>query len=447
MDWFWKYSFDQMLQPLLQNGSLHIVMPDGEKRIYGDATGKPILVRIHNMATVRKLALSPELALGEAYTNGSLTIDGDDLQSFLAMLVLNVDPAGADRVWWQKPVIKMRAILRGLKQNNMVPQARRNVAHHYDLSGQLYDLFLDESRQYSCAYFKEKSDTLEQAQAQKIDHITRKLLIEPGMRVLDIGCGWGGMAMTLAQDYGANVVGITLSKEQHAFATERAKQAGLSDRVEIRLCDYRNIEEYFDRIVSVGMFEHVGLRHFDEYFTTLRNRLSPEGIALVHTIGWSRASKDTNPWIAKHIFPGGYVPSVSETMAAVEKAQLWATDIECWRLHYAYTLRQWYDRFIQNQDVARNIYDDQFVRMWRFYLAASEQTFRHGYQAVYQFQLSRKIDAVPLTRDYLYLRPDQTLSPLVRKKRKPDLVTLSGIPAPPNRKRRPAITPHKGAAP
>lgn len=445
MDWLWKFAFDRMLRPVLRQGALIVVLPDGEALTYGDATSKPVRVHIHDMRTLRHLAFSPELALGEAYTDGSLTIEGDELHALLALLVQNVDPAGANRVWWQKPVLKMRAVLRGVTQNNLVPQARRNVAHHYDLSGQLYDLFLDEDRQYSCAYFEDPSDTLEQAQAQKKDHIARKLLIEPGMRVLDIGCGWGGMALTLAKDYGANVVGITLSKEQHAFATARAKQAGLSDRVEFRLCDYRNVEEHFDRIVSVGMFEHVGLRHFGVYFDAIRDRLTPEGIALVHTIGWSRTSKDTNPWIAKHIFPGGYVPSVSEAMSAVEKAKLWTTDIECWRLHYAYTLRHWFNRFSQSHDAVLKIYDDRFVRMWRFYLAASEQTFRHGYQAVYQFQLSRKIDAVPITRDYLYASPVLAPSLQVGKKRKPDLVPLASIPLPPSRKRRQASTPHKGA--
>jgi cyclopropane-fatty-acyl-phospholipid synthase len=400
-----EYAFDKMLRSILQDCNLHVVMPSGETYRYGNQSGDPVVVGLHDAATVRRLALNPELALGEAYMDGSLTIADDDLQQFLGLIVRNVRRTGYDRVWWQKPLLKSRTALRRLARNNFAERARRNVAHHYDLSGRLYDLFLDDDRQYSCGYFKEKTDTLAQAQHHKKQHIARKLMIQPGMSVLDIGCGWGGMALTLAKDYGASVVGITLSEEQHSFATRRVKQAGLEDQIEIRLCDFRDVKEDFDRIVSVGMFEHVGLRHYDDYFCTIRDRLSPDGIALIHTIGWTGPPEGTNPWIAKYIFPGGYIPMVSEAMSAVEKAQLWATDIECWRLHYAYTLRHWYDRFRERETEVATLYDDRFVRMWRFYLAACEQTFRHGSQAVFQFQLSRGIDAVPLTRDYIYAQP------------------------------------------
>ncbi|WP_435000962.1 class I SAM-dependent methyltransferase [Sulfitobacter sp. MF3-043] len=391
-----------MLRSLMQDGALHVIMPSGASHRYGNLVGDPITVRLRDISCVRHLALNPEMALGEAYMNGALTIDGDDLQEFLALIVRNVQRAAGNRVWWQKPLLKSRAAFRWLAQNNVVERARGNVAHHYDLSGRLYELFLDNDRQYSCGYFKDPTETLDQAQARKKEHIARKLLIEPGMTVLDIGCGWGGMALTLARDFGARVVGTTLSKEQHAYATQRAKRDGLADRINFRLCDYRHVEGTFDRIVSVGMFEHVGLRHFNDYFQTIRDRLSPDGIALIHTIGWMAPATGTNPWIAKYIFPGGYIPTVSEAMSAVEKARLWAADIECWRLHYAYTLRHWYNRFRQNEDQVAAMYDDRFVRMWRFYLAACEQTFRNGPQAVFQFQLSRNIDAVPLTRDYLY---------------------------------------------
>jgi cyclopropane-fatty-acyl-phospholipid synthase len=271
----------------------------------------------------------------------------------------------------------------------------------------LYDLFLDADRQYSCGYFRNLEDTLEQAQTNKKHHIARKLMIVPGMRVLDIGCGWGGMARTLARDYGAKVLGITLSEQQHAYAVETARREGLSDQVAYQLCDYRDVTGTFDRIVSVGMFEHVGLPHYNTYFKTIKDRLSPDGIALVHTIGWTGPPDATNPWIAKYIFPGGYIPTVSEVMQAVEATCLWPADIECWRLHYAYTLQHWSERFDANADAICDLYDDRFVRMWRFYLAACEQTFRHGRQAVFQFQLSRQIDAVPLTRDYLYSQPEK----------------------------------------
>ena len=400
-----EYALDKMLRSILQDCNLRVVMPSGETLSYGNQIGDPIKVRLHDTATVKRLALNPELALGEAYVDGSLTIANDDLQRFLGLVVQNVRRAGHERVWWQKPLLKFRTALRRLAQNNFAERARGNVAHHYDLSGRLYDLFLDEDRQYSCGYFKDPSESLEQAQAHKKQHIARKLMIQPGMRVLDIGCGWGGMALTLAKDYGAHVVGITLSEEQHAYATRRVIDVGLQDQIEIRLCDYRDVKGNFDRIVSVGMFEHVGLRHFDEYFRSIRDRLSPDGIALIHTIGWTGPPEGTNPWIAKYIFPGGYIPTVSEAMSAIEMARLWATDIECWRLHYAYTLRHWYERFQANESEIAALYDDRFVRMWRFYLAACEQTFRHGPQAVFQFQLSRNIDAVPLTRDYIYAQP------------------------------------------
>jgi cyclopropane-fatty-acyl-phospholipid synthase len=396
----WQVALDRMLRHMLRSGTVIVAMPDAATHTYGDGSGRPVTVRLRDRATLRHLVLDPELALGEAYMNGSLTIEGDRLQDLLALVVQNRDSAA--RIWWQQPLGKLRDNLRRLTQYNVATRARRHVAHHYDLSGSLYDLFLDDDRQYSCGYFQRPEDTLEAAQAQKKDHIAHKLMIEPGMRVLDIGCGWGGMALTLAKDHGAEVLGITLSEEQHAVASRRAARAGLSDRAAFRLCDYREVTGTFDRVVSVGMFEHVGLPHYDTYFRTVRDRLSPEGIALLHTIGWTAPPHATNPWLAKYIFPGGYVPTLSEITKAIERSRLWAADIECWRLHYAYTLRHWFNRFSANEDAVRALYDARFVRMWRFYLAASEQTFRHGRQAVFQIQLSRKIDAVPLTRDYLY---------------------------------------------
>ena len=395
----WQKALDKMLRSTLGRGNICICMPDGRVHRYGDETGQPLTVRLTDTATVRRLVINPELAFGESYMNGTLTVDGDEIQALIGLIVQNLN--ATQRVWWQRPLLRLRVALRRFAQNNVVHRAKRNVAHHYDLSGQLYDLFLDEDRQYSCAYFRDPSDTLEQAQTNKKHHIASKLLIKPGMRVLDIGCGWGGMAITLARDYGADVVGITLSKEQHAYAVERAAREGLSDRIDFRLCDYREVTETFDRVVSVGMFEHVGLPHFDTYFQTIKDRLSPDGIALVHTIGWTGPPDATNPWIAKYIFPGGYIPTASETLAAIERSRLWTADIEFLRLHYAYTIRHWFDRFLENQSTVKDLYDERFVRMWKFYLAASEQTFRHGRQAVFQFQLSKKIDSVPLTREYL----------------------------------------------
>ena len=396
----WQKALDLMLRRLLQKGSLMVTLPDGECHHYGDGSGDQLQVLIHDDATVRHLARNPQLALGEAYMNGTLTIEKGDLVGLLGLIIVNRD--STPPIWWQRILPQLRMSLRRFSQNNIARRSQRNVAHHYDLSDKLYDLFLDPDRQYSCGYFRHADDTLEQAQANKKHHIARKLLIEPDMQVLDIGCGWGGMALTLARDYGAKVVGITLSKRQHAYAVANAERQGLSDRVTYKLCDYRTVTDKFDRIVSVGMFEHVGLPHFNAYFGAIRNLLGADGVALIHTIGWTAQPDATNPWIAKYIFPGGYIPTLSEMTKAVEKSHLWVADIECLRLHYAYTLRHWAERFDKNEDAIRTLFDDRFVRMWRFYLTACEQTFRHGRQAVFQVQLSRKINAVPLTRDYLY---------------------------------------------
>jgi len=431
MTGIWQHALDRMLRTLIKVGSLRVVMPRGQTGDYGDPSNTPVTVRLLDVATIRHFVLNPELALGEAYMNGTLVIDDDDLHGLLAVVVHNVRNAGKTPVWWQKLSELSRASLRGLSQKNLLARSKLNVAHHYDLAGQLFDLFLDDDRQYSCGYFQQANATLEQAQTDKKAHIARKLLIKPGMSILDIGCGWGGMALTLARDHGARVVGITLSEEQYAFATERAAREGLSDRIQFRLCDYRQVEGTFDRIVSVGMFEHVGLPHYDDYFATIRNRLSPDGIALIHTIGWAAPAKATNPWIAKHVFPGGYIPTLSEVMTAIEQNRLWSTDIECWRLHYAYTLRHWYDRFCAHEDEVRELYDERFVRMWRFYLVACEQTFRYAPQAVFQMQLSRRVDAVPLTRDYLYDAGRMAPRPLMEGIRKPVLVAQSGQRHPP----------------
>ncbi len=396
----WNALLDRLLRHLVKRGTLTLRFPDGSRQTYGDGGEPAVDVAVHRRATVRALILNPELALGEAYMNGGLTIGNDDLRGLLTLLLRNRSERGL--LWWQRPLQWLRKALRRLGQFNPVGRARRNVAHHYDLSGELYELFLDRDRQYSCAYFRRPDDTLEQAQENKKHHIARKLLIRPGMRVLDIGCGWGGMALTLARDYGAHVVGVTLSEEQHAVATRRAEEAGLADRVEFRLMDYREVSESFDRIVSVGMFEHVGVPHYREYFRQVRDRLKPDGIALIHTIGRTDGPGTTNPFILKYIFPGGYVPAMSEAMAAIERERLTATDVEIWRLHYAETLRNWLARFEANIERARAIYDERFCRMWRFYLLGSELAFRLDGQVVFQFQLARDQEAVPLTRDYLY---------------------------------------------
>ncbi len=396
-----------MIDRFILTGALDVTYPDGQRHRYGPGPGLDAHITLTDPALPRRLVLSPELALGEGYMDGTLTIAGDDLDGFFALMLRNAahPPAGLRAL-----DLHLRRWKRWWDQANPAHRSRENVAHHYDLSGALYDLFLDADRQYSCAYFTDPDMTLDQAQIAKTHHIAAKLCLKPGMEVLDIGCGWGGMALTLARDYGVRVLGVTLSREQHKLAGDRARRAGLSDRVRFELMDYRDLRGQFDRIVSIGMFEHVGLPQYGTYFDQIRDRLAPGGVALIHTIGRAAPPGATSPWIAKYIFPGGYVPALSEMSAAVERAGLYPTDLEVWRLHYAQTLRHWHDRFAANQHRARALYDDRFCRMWRYYLKASEHSFRHNRQCVFQFQLARRQDAVPLTRDYLYAaRPPAAL--------------------------------------
>ncbi|WP_438976251.1 class I SAM-dependent methyltransferase [Roseicyclus sp.] len=395
----WNKALDRMLDGFIVTGRLTLTYPDGATRRYGPGQGADVQITLCDPALPRRLVRAPELALGEGYMDGTLTLEGDDLDGFFTLVTQN---AAHPPVGLRALDMRLRTWRRWFDQANPAHRSRANVAHHYDLSGALYDLFLDADRQYSCAYFRDPGMTLEQAQAAKKHHIAAKLCLSPGMEVFEIGCGWGGMALTLAQDYGVKVLGVTLSVEQHKIATERAARAGLSDRVRFALADYRSIRGQFDRIVSIGMFEHVGAPHFTEYFDQIRDRLTPDGVALIHTIGRAGPPGATSPWITKYIFPGGYVPALSEMAAAVEVAKLYPTDLEVWRLHYAETLRHWHDRFAANADRARALYDDRFCRMWRYYLKACEHTFRHNHQCVFQFQLARRQDAVPLTRDYLY---------------------------------------------
>ncbi|MET4698964.1 cyclopropane-fatty-acyl-phospholipid synthase [Constrictibacter sp. MBR-5] len=346
-----------------------------------------------------RILLRPSLALGEAYMDGTITIEQGTLRDLLHLCTSNLEALG------RHPIGAVRGeldrMLRRLQQDNRLGRARANIAHHYDLSGALYDLFLDRDRQYSCAYFHTGAETLEEAQEKKKRHIMAKLLLEPGMRVLDVGSGWGGLALEMAQTARVDVTGLTLSQEQLSVANERAVAAGLSSHVRFALRDYREEQGSYDRIVSVGMFEHVGVAHYRTYFDTLRNRLNPDGIALVHAIGRADPPGSTDPWLRKYIFPGGYCPALSEVLAAVERSGLWVTDIEILRLHYAETLRHWLERFQANRDRAQAIYDERFCRMWEFYLAVCEAAFRNGPMMVFQLQLVRRRDAVPLTRDYI----------------------------------------------
>ncbi len=395
----WTALLDRMLDHIVQVGTLRLTLPDGTRRSYG--RGAPeIALRLADPALPARILRNPSLAIGEAYMEGTLEVEGDDLRGFFRLIIPNVNAAG--QPWFLEPLQLARRARRRLRQFAPVSKAKRNVAHHYDLSRALYDLFLDEDRQYSCAYFARPDMTLDEAQAAKKHHIAKKLRIEPGMRVLDIGCGWGGMGLTLARDYGAEVVGVTLSTEQHALATERVRAAGLEGKVDIRLRDYREVSETFDRIVSVGMFEHVGVPHYNEYFSFVRGALADDGLALIHSIGHVGPANEAEPWIVKYIFPGGYTPALSEMQRAIDRQFLVTCDIEALRLHYAKTLGHWHDRFMARADEARALFDDRFVRMWRWYLLSMEASFEVGTLLVYQAQLAKRLDAAPITRDYLY---------------------------------------------
>ena len=394
--------FGILLRKVIKDGYLVVYDADGTRHEYGNASAPDkVIIRLHAKALHWKLAVNPRLYIGEAYMDGTLTVeDGGSIYDLVALLVRNTayERVGSlDRANFQ-----VRRILRSFAQANPAARSKRNVAHHYDLSDALYALFLDKNRQYSCGYFADPSMSLEQAQLAKLDHISKKLMAGPEHRVLDIGCGWGGLAMHIAETTGAQVTGITLSEEQHAYATAKARERGLADRVTFHLRDYRNETGTYDRIVSVGMFEHVGVPNYDAYFECIRDRLSQRGIAMMHTIVQAHLPWPTNPWLMKYIFPGGYCPAVSEVLRSIEKLGLWTTDMESWRLHYAETLRHWRDAFLARRDEAAALYDEKFCRMWEFYFVGCEVGFRHDSLMVMQFQLARERDAVPLTRNYLY---------------------------------------------
>jgi len=331
--------------------------------------------------------------------DGTLTVENASIADFLNLACENLGVVTPD--WRIRLQERCRHMFRYLQQYNPVSRSHRNVAHHYDLSATLYDLFLDADRQYSCAYFPTPGITIEEAQANKKRHIASKLLLKPGQKVLDIGCGWGGMALYLARECGVEVTGLTLSTEQLKVAQSRAQAAGLADRVTFELCDYRVHQGSYDRIVSVGMFEHVGVPQYPVFFAKVQELLKPDGVALLHSIGRMDGPAGTNPWIRKYIFPGGYSPALSEVLPVTEQLKLWVTDIEVLRLHYAETLKAWRQRFNANRERIRALYDERFCRMWEFYLAGSEMAFRHQGHLVFQMQLAKAVDAVPMTRDYM----------------------------------------------
>lgn len=390
----------RFLEAVIDEGDLTLVDARGRSHNFGDGAAPRIAIRLHTAATERRLLINPRLAAGEAYMDGTLTIEKGTLFDLIDLIGRNIEVF--EHHWLTDFSASVSRLSRRLQQYNPVGKAQKNVAHHYDLSDDLYDLFLDSDRQYSCAYFDGTHDDLERAQIDKKRHISAKLLLnKPGLTVLDIGSGWGGMGLYLAQETNADVTGVTLSKEQHKVSERRAREAGLSDRVRFKLQDYRDEAETFDRIVSVGMFEHVGSAHFQEYFRKARALLKDDGVFLLHSIGRMEPPGVTNPWLRKYIFPGGYTPALSETLAAIEKAGLWVTDVEILRLHYADTLHLWYDRFMAQREKALELYDERFCRMWEFYLIGCEIAFRRMGQMVFQIQIAKRQDAVPLTRDYI----------------------------------------------
>jgi cyclopropane-fatty-acyl-phospholipid synthase len=391
MDWLLRFALAHVTC-----GNLQVTTAGGATFSFGDGTGPPIVVRFVTASAQRSVLLDPDLKLGEAYMDGTFVVERGSIAEF-------VDLVAKKSAWprWSAPITALRFVWRRIRQLNLRGRSRRNVAHHYDLDGRLYSLFLDSDRQYSCAYFETPQDSLDDAQLTKKRHLAAKLLLEDGHRLLDIGCGWGGLALYAAEICGARVTGITLSKEQLAIASQRAKERKLTGHASFHALDYRDVSDTFDRIVSVGMFEHVGVNFYDAFFAKCAKLLADDGVMVLHSIGRSSGPSYTNAWIAKYIFPGGYIPALSEVMPAIERAGMLVTDIEILRLHYAETLKAWRDRFLVHRDEVARLYDARFVRMWEFYLACSETAFRRHDMMVFQVQLAKRQGTVPITRDYI----------------------------------------------
>jgi cyclopropane-fatty-acyl-phospholipid synthase len=395
------FPLDLILRRFIKLGHLLVTDHEGRLHHYGDVAA-PIdaAIRLHDSKLPWHLARSPARALGDAYMDGKLTLEKGSLVIFIGLLLRNLMLINRTRPI--RALLRMEELLTLPALLNWSARSRRNVAHHYDLSGALFALFLDSDRQYSCAYFHDEDDDLETAQLAKKQHIAAKLLIRPGQHVLDIGSGWGGLAIYLARHYpGIRVTGLTLSEEQHRASTERARQAGFSDRVTFKLADYRRETGTYDRIVSVGMFEHVGKPQFSVFFGKLEQLLKHDGIALLHTIGFQTPPAAIDPWLRRYIFPGAYLPSLSQLTPRIEKRGLWMTDLESLRLHYAYTLAAWHERFQANRKKIAGLYDERFCRMWEYYLQSCEAGFRWSGLNVFQLQLAKDIAAVPVTRDYI----------------------------------------------
>ena len=393
------YLLSHMLRGFVQTGTLNVIDADGKRHVFSGQPGPEVTFRLHDKTLYKRLFLNPEMGAGEGYMDGTLTFEDCTLRDFLSFFSINRLALGSYPL--QAFLRKISRKLRSFQQYNPIGKAQENVAHHYDLSNDFYKLFLDDDMQYSCAYFMHANETLEQAQLNKKRHLASKLLLAPGQRILDIGSGWGGLSLYLATLADVEVVGVTLSKEQYELSVQRAKNLGLDGRVQFRLQDYRHVKGPFDRIVSVGMFEHVGVHHYGEFFKKVHSLLTDSGVALLHSIGHMSPPGTASPWLRKYIFPGAYSPAMSEVFTALELNSLWATDVEILRLHYADTLREWHNRFEKNRDKIAGMYDERFCRMWEFYLVSVGMMFRTGSQMVFQMQVAKQRDAAPLTRDYI----------------------------------------------
>ncbi|MBY0381718.1 MAG: cyclopropane-fatty-acyl-phospholipid synthase family protein [Xanthobacteraceae bacterium] len=393
-----EHALQFMLGHFFSKGSVTFVTAAGRPFTVGDGTGPHITVRFQSVAAEKHLLFDPELAFGEIYTDGSITIENGSIADLL-QITLSQPPYNLPG--WAKLLAKLRFMVRRWQQFNSIATAKRKIESHYDLDGRLYSLFLDADKQYSCGYFETPDSSLDDAQLAKKRHIAAKVLIRPDQRVLDIGSGWGGLGLYLAEVAGAQVTGVTLSDEQFAISSQRAAEKGLTSRAQFLLEDYRKVPGTFDRIVSVGMFEHVGVNFYDTYFKRCAELMNDSGVMLLHSIGRSEGPGITNPWIAKYIFPGGYIPALSEVLPPIERAGLIVDDIEILRIHYADTLKAWRERFLAHRDAAIALYDERFVRLWEFYLASSEMSFREQNLMVFQIQLSKRQGVVPITRDYI----------------------------------------------
>jgi len=389
------------LRKLIKDDGFELVDANSKSYIIGKPKKeKPIRLKILDKSLHWKLLINPDLYLGEGYMDGSIVIENGTLTEFLDITLKNVGRQPTNEI--TNILARFRRVYRYITNFNLIGKSKENVAHHYDISEKFYDLFLDEKRQYSCAYFKNENNTLEEAQNNKIDHIIKKLNLKPNQRVLDIGCGWGTLAIDIAKKTQCEVVGITLSENQLEYAKKKAKEMNLENQLEFRLVDYRQLNEKFDRVVSVGMFEHVGRKFYNKYFNKVYDFLKEDGVALIHTIGSINPPRGPQPWITKYIFPGGYTPSLSEVSLPIEKSGLIVSDIEVLRTHYQHTLRNWKDRFISKKQQVLEMFDEKFFRMWEFYLVGCEMAFKWSDQVVFQFQLTKKFKATPITRDYIY---------------------------------------------